>query len=127
MKYVIVHIPTGKFLVGCGFNSKQGNVMALFSKLGLPQPLKPDAVAKFRKAREADFRYKGIKSAGKYANYTDAQIEELYIRKPKKFASHEDALIALRETESFIGIQQAKFVLTNETECLFDIMEISDD
>ncbi|MCI4435555.1 MAG: hypothetical protein JHC33_01920 [Ignisphaera sp.] len=127
MKYIVIHIPTGNFLIGTGFNHKQGNVIAVFSKLGLVTPLKPNTVSNFRKAREIDFKSKGIQSAGKYTNYTDAQIEELFIRKPKKFKSHDDALVALRETERFIGIQQAQFVLTDENESLFDIMEIPDD
>jgi hypothetical protein len=126
MKYIVIHIPTGNFLIGTGFNTKQGNVIALFSKLGLVTPLKPKTVYNFRKAREMDFK-RGIQSAGKYANYTDAQIEELFIRKPKKFKSYDDALVALRETERFIGIQQAQFVLTDENESLFDIMEIPND
>jgi hypothetical protein len=126
MKYIVIHIPTGNFLIGIGFNSKQGNVMTVFSKLGLVTPLNSKTVYNFRKAREIDFK-RGIRAAGKYANYTDAQIEELFIRKPKKFKSYDDALVALRETERFIGIQQYNFVLTDENESLFDIMEIPDD
>lgn len=128
MKYIVVHIPSGLYLIHNGINKIIEEKYCLFSKLGLLNPITEDIIDKF-KYKMNKLYLSGNDKALKYASYTNKQIEEMFIRTPRKFESCEKAKETILKSYNFPGLGKEfrHRKLTESELVLFDIMEVEDD
>ena len=122
MKYVVVHIPTGKLLSYKG-TKKNGDLFCVFDS----EPTKELSLETIEAFRKKCLSYTGKPDPRhkKFLLKSNAELQLSFIKTPLKFKSVAEAEGALLSA-SFIPTL-SKFKITEEELVLFDIMEVEDD